>query len=106
ELQSAIDMVERRRATLKAAQPEQKQQARILAMLPRAAGAYLQKIDEGLAGNPRAAAQGRVIVRDMIGEIKLSPGENGSLWATHRRANMAAMLVKAVAGTAGRGDRI
>jgi hypothetical protein len=66
-------------------QPEAKQQARILTMLPKAAASHLAMIDEDLAGDARAAAKGRVILRDMIGDVSLWRGDLGSLWATYKQ---------------------
>jgi len=37
----------------------------------------------GLGGDPAAAAKARTILREMLGEIMLSPGEDGSLWAEY-----------------------
>ena len=37
----------------------------------------------GLGGDPAAATKARTILRDMLGEIMLSPGEDGSLWAEY-----------------------
>jgi hypothetical protein len=69
---------------------------------------YLKQIDEGLGGNVRQAAKGRFILREMLGPIVLSPGEDGSLWAIHRKfEEVPWALVKGATGTAhGRGDRI
>lgn len=64
----------------------------------------LAMIEEGLSGNPRSAAKGRLILRDILGPVSLSPGDFGSLWATHNMDLWA--LVKTPAGTCGRGDRI
>jgi site-specific DNA recombinase len=98
-----IERAEAKRREIQAAQPAAKQQARVLAMLPKAAKAYLKQLEEGLAGDSRAAAKGRLIVKDMIGPVSLSPGKDGSLWATYK-PDMA-VLVR-TAGTGGRGDRI
>ncbi len=68
-----------------------------------AAALYREQIDLGLGGDLVAAAKARTILRDMLGEIRLSPGENGSLWTEY--AMQPAALLK-VAGTYGRGDRI
>ena len=52
-------------------------------MLPKAASVYLELIEEGLGGNARSAAKAKVILKDMLGPISLSPGEGGSLWAAY-----------------------
>jgi hypothetical protein len=41
------------------------------------------QIDQGLGGDLGAAAKARTILRDMLGEIMLSPGGDGSLWAEY-----------------------
>jgi hypothetical protein len=72
-------------------------------MLPRAAELYRAQIDQGLGGDPNAGAKARTILRGMLGEIMLSPGEDGSPWAEYGM-QPAALLQRA--GTSGRGDRI
>ncbi len=52
-------------------------------MLPRAAELYCRQIDEGSGGDLTAAAKARTILRELLGEILLSPGEDGSLWAEY-----------------------
>ena len=75
----------------------------MLAMLPRAAEVYREQIDLGLGGDPAAATKARTILRDMLGEIMLSPGEDGSLWAEY---GMQPAALLQGAGTCGRGDPI
>jgi hypothetical protein len=101
ELQVAIERVETKRRELLDARPAERENARVLAMLPRAAELYREQIDQGLGGDYAAAAKARVILRDMLGEIMLSPGEDGSLWAEYAM-QPAALLIGA--GTGGRGD--
>lgn len=72
-------------------------------MLPKAAEFYRDQIDRGLGGDLVAAAKARTILREMLGEIMLSPGENGSLWAEY--AMQPAALLQGV-GTGGRGEGI
>jgi hypothetical protein len=103
ELQVAIERVEAKRRELLDARPAERENARVLAMLPRAAELYCEQIDLGLGGDREAAAKVRTILRDMLGEIMLSPGEDGSLWAEY--AMQPAALLQG-AGTGGRGDRI
>ena len=57
----------------------------------------------GLGGDPAAATKARTILREMLGEIILSPGEDGSLWAEY--AMQPAALLQG-AGTGGRSERI
>jgi site-specific DNA recombinase len=103
ERQTLIERIEAKRRDLKAARPAMKQSALILSLLPKAAKAYLKQIDEGLSGDLRAAAKGRIVLKDMLGPIRLAPGGDGSLWASYRY-NPAALI--RAAGTVGRGDRI
>jgi hypothetical protein len=103
ELQAAIERAEAKRRELADARPAERESVRVLVMLPRAAEVYREQIDQGLGGDLIAAAKARTILRDMVGEIRLSPGENGSLWAEY--AMQPAALLKA-AGTCGRGEAI
>lgn len=103
ELQAAIERVEAKRRELYDVRPAERETARVLVMLPRAAELYREQIGLGLGGDLIAAAKARTILRNMLGEIRLSPGENGSLWAEY--AMQPAALLQ-TAGTCGRGDRI
>lgn len=103
ELQVAIERAEAKRRELLDARPVERENARVLAILPRAAELYREQIDQGLGGDYAAAAKARTILRDMLGEIMLSPGEDGSLWAEY---SMQPAALISGAGTAGRGDRI
>lgn len=105
ELQAAIDRAEAKRRQVLDVQPTERENARVLAMLPRTAELYREQIDQGLGGDPGASAKARTILREMLGEIMLSPGEGGSLWAEYAM-QPAALLMGAGAGTGGRGDRI
>jgi DNA invertase Pin-like site-specific DNA recombinase len=105
ELQAAIDRAEAKRRQVFDLQPTERENARVLAMLPRTAELYREQIDQGLGGDPAASAKARMILREMLGEIMLSPGEGGSLWAEYAM-QPAALLMGAGAGTGGRGDRI
>lgn len=105
ELQAVIDRAETKRRQAFDVQPTERENARVLAMLPRTAELYREQIDQGLGGDPAASAKARTILREMLGEIVLSPGEGGSLWAEYAM-QPAALLMGAGAGTSGRGDRI
>lgn len=104
ELQAAIDQAEDKRKELLAAQPEAKASAKLLTMLPRAAELYRQQIAQGLDGDPRAALKARVILRDLLGKVRLVPGAEGSLWAQFKQ-HPAALLLRG-AGTCGSGGRL
>jgi hypothetical protein len=103
ELQAGIERAEKKRRELLDVQPAERENARVLALMPRAAELYREQIDLGLGGDPAAAAKARTILRDMLGEIMLSPGEDGSLWAEY---GMQPAALLQGAGTCGRGDRI
>lgn len=105
ELQAAIDRAEAKCGQAFDVQPTERENARVLAMLPRTAELYRKQIDQGLGGDPAASAKARTILREMLSEIMLSPGEGGSLWAEYAM-QPAALLMGAGAGTGGRGDRI
>jgi hypothetical protein len=103
ELQAGIERAENKRRELLDVRPVERENARVLALMPQAAELYREQIDLGLGGDPAAAAKARTILREMLGEITLSPGEDGSLWAEY--AMQPAALLQG-AGTSGRGDRI
>ena len=79
ELQAGIERAENKRRELLDARPTERENARVLGLMPRAAELYREQIDLGLGGDLAAAAKARTILRDMLGEIMLSPGEDGSL---------------------------
>ena len=83
--------------------PSGRQSARIHVLLPLAADLYGQQIQEGIEGEPAAVMRARAILRDLVGEVMLAPGEGGGVWASYRFDEAA--LVKS-AGCGGRGDRI
>jgi site-specific DNA recombinase len=103
ELRAAIDRADMKKGELAAAQPASKESAKLLTMLPKAAALYRQQIEDGLDGDVRAVSNARVILREMLGPIRLRPGNDGGLWAEYGM-NPAALLRSA--GTGGRGDRI
>jgi site-specific DNA recombinase len=104
EIQAAIDRAANKRRELQRPLASAAKSAQILSILPKAAAMYTRKIEEGLSGDPKAAALARVILQDLMGTITLKPGESkGELWASYK-LNPAA-LVKG-AGIHGRGDRI
>jgi len=93
-----------KRNELKAAQPVQRERAKVLAMLPKAAAAYLRQVDAFAAGDRPATQEVRLMLKGMIGPIKLAPEPDGSLWATHRQLDFAALV--RTAGTCGRGEAL
>jgi site-specific DNA recombinase len=104
EIQAAIDRAEAKRQELAAQLPEAKQSAKVLSFLPRAAHLYCRQITLGLHGDPRAALQARVFLREWFGgKIRLEPLPDGGLMA-HWNENSYALL-KGL-GTCGSGGRI
>jgi hypothetical protein len=101
ELQAGIERAENKRRELLDARPTERENARVLGLMPRAAELYREQIDLGLGGDLAAAAKARTILRDMLGEIMLSPGEDGSLWAEYA---MQPAALRQGAGTGGRGE--
>jgi ferric-dicitrate binding protein FerR (iron transport regulator) len=83
ELQAGIDRADNKRRELLDVRPAERENARALALMPQAAELYRAQIDLGLGGEPAAAARAAQILREMLGEIALSPGEGGSLWAEY-----------------------
>jgi len=81
ELQAGIARADNKRRELLDLRPAERENARVLTFIPRAAELYREQIDLGLGGDPAGASKARTILRDMLGEIMLSPGEGGSLWA-------------------------
>ena len=103
ELQAAIDRAEGKRRELEAEQPEAKQSARVLSVLPRAAELYRRQVAEGLDGNPREALKARVFLREWFsGKIRLEPLPDGGLMA-HWDQNVAALLPASERVVAGAG---
>jgi DNA invertase Pin-like site-specific DNA recombinase len=83
ELQAAVDRAEGKRRDLGARQPQSRQAAKLLSIVPRAAELYRRQINAGLDGDPRAALKARVALRELFvgGKIDLQPEPDGSLWA-------------------------
>jgi site-specific DNA recombinase len=107
DIQAAIDRADEKRRRLKAVQPVAQQRARIMALLPKAAAAYLRRIEAGMnQGNPQAVIDGRQVLKHMIGTITLTPGEDGSLWASYGVDHSFLVKGTGTTGIVGRGDRI
>lgn len=85
DLQAAIERAEASRQALRAAAPAGRKQAKVLALLPKAAAAYLKQIEAALDGaDPRRIVAGPLILKDLIGKISYIPEPDGSLWASYR----------------------
>jgi hypothetical protein len=87
EIQAAIDRAEEKRAELQDQQSAALPSSKVFTMLPRAAEAYRRQITLGLDGDPRAALNARVILRELFGgKISLVPQLDGGLiahWNLH-----------------------
>lgn len=103
EIQVAIERAEAKRDELASAQPEAKQQAKILTMLPKAAELYRRQIVAGLNGNAREALKARAFLRDLFGgKVRMVPGQDGSLWAEYALHSRALLKSADVNGSGGR----
>jgi DNA invertase Pin-like site-specific DNA recombinase len=100
DISAAIERVESQRRELESMQPMEKASAKIVAMLPKAAAMYRAQIAQGLDGDAHAASKARVVLRDLLGEIRLVPEPKGGLIAHWNLAPAA--LLRAV-GTSGSG---
>lgn len=96
ELRAAIDKAEAKRKELIDAQCDASESAKVLSMLPKAAALYRKQIQDGLDGDADAAKKARAILRDMLGEIRLQPATDGSLWAEYGMSP--AVLLRGVQG--------
>jgi site-specific DNA recombinase len=103
ELQAAIERAEGKRRELEAEQPEARQSAKMLSILPRAADLYLRQVAQGLDGNAREALKARVFLRDWFsGKVRLQPLPDGGLVA-HWDQDETALLRRADHLVAGAG---
>jgi hypothetical protein len=100
EIQAAIDRAEAKRQELETQQPEARQSAKVLTVLPAAAKLYRRQIAEGLDGNERAALKARVFLRELLGRINLIP-EGKELWAEYGIAPAALLKVVGFVGSGG-----
>jgi site-specific DNA recombinase len=101
ELQAGIERAENKRRELLDVRPAERENARVLALMPKAAEMYREQIDLGLGGDPSAATKARTILREMLGEITLSPGEDGSLWAEYAMQRVFPAGVRESGGSGG-----
>lgn len=84
EIQAVIDRAEQKRQHIADRQPAAKASARILVMLSRAAEFYRREIADGLAGNELAVLKARMILREILGTVRLNAGEGGALFKKRR----------------------
>lgn len=106
EIQAAIERAGQKRQKLLEMHGELAQPANVTSILPQAAALYRAQIAEGLDGNTKAALKARVILRALLGKIRLSPGPDGSLWADYALQPAALLRSAAGAGTDGSGGTL
>ena len=106
EVQAAIDRAEQKRRELIDMDRVSAKPAQVASVLPRAAALYRKQIAEGLDGDTQAALKARLILRDLLGKIRLAPEADGSLWAIYSVQPAALLRGAAGAGTDGSGGRI
>ncbi|MDH3430908.1 MAG: recombinase family protein [Gammaproteobacteria bacterium] len=107
EIAAALEVAESKRQDILDAQPAARQSAKILVALPKLADVYRRQIKKGLSDNPREVAKARVILRDLLGPIRLCPESDGGLVARYENGSEA-LMSRAVgaAGFSGSGGRI
>jgi hypothetical protein len=93
DIMAVIEKVEVRKAELMAAQPEAKEQAKLLRALPAAAEQYRDQITKGFTGNVIEAGRARVAVRQLLGDqITLEPAKDRTHLVAHLQFSRAALL--------------
>ena len=102
ELRAALDRAEYKRRELAYAKPADiSESAKLLTILPNAAELYRRQIALGLDGaHPQIMQKARLAMRELLGQIRLEPGEDGSLWAAYE-VHPAVLVRDAVTGFAG-----
>lgn len=81
--------------------PQTSAKAQSLTILPNAAEFYRRQIAVGLDGAyPQVMAKARLAIRELLGQIRLKPGEDGSLLAAYE-VHPAVLVRDAVTGLAG-----
>jgi hypothetical protein len=102
ELRAALDLAEyKRRELAHAKRADISEGAKLLTMLPNAAELYRRQIALGLDGaHPQIMAKARLAIRELLGQTRLEPGEDGSLWAAYE-VHPAVLVRDAVTGYAG-----
>jgi hypothetical protein len=74
----------KRRELADARPPNISESAKLLTILPNAAELYRRQIALGLDGaHPQIALKARLALRELLGQIRLEPGEGGSLWTAY-----------------------
>lgn len=92
EIIAAINKAEQKRKKIIDTQPEARQSAKIVTLATKAAEEYRQQIAKGLNSDPQAAAKARVVLRKLLGEIRLVPEPDGALWAEYEISPGAALV--------------
>jgi len=102
ELRAALDLAENKRRELADTKPANvSESAKLLTILPNAAELYRPQISLGLDGaHPQSALKARSALRELLGQIRLEPGADDSLWAAYE-VQPAVLVRGAVSGYAG-----
>jgi hypothetical protein len=102
ELQAALDRAEYKRRELAEPRPTHvSESAKLLTILPNAAELYRRQITLGLdRAHPQIMLKAQLAVRELLGQIRLEPGADGSLWADYE-VQPAVLVRGAVSGYAG-----
>jgi hypothetical protein len=102
ELRAALDLAEYKRRELADTRPANiSEGAKLLSILPNAAELYRRQIALGLDGaHPQITIKARLALRELLGQIRLEPGADGSLWAAYE-IQPAVLVRGAVSGCAG-----
>jgi len=102
ELQVAIDRVQHKRQELEEITPAKNSEiAKLVNILPNAAELYRRQITLGLDGTrPHLRQKARLVLRELLGQIRLEPEAGGSLWAAYE-IQPTVIVRAAVSGLAG-----
>jgi hypothetical protein len=102
ELRAALDRAEyKRRELANTKSANMSEGSKLLTILPNAAELYRRQIALDLDGaHPQIMLKARLAIRELLGQIRLEPGENGSLWAAYE-VHPGALVRNAVSGFAG-----
>jgi site-specific DNA recombinase len=85
EIQVAIERADTKLEELNAQRPADRETAKVLAMLPRAAEEICREISGALAGSSKATVRMRGVLRHMLinGRVDLKAEPDGSIWASY-----------------------
>jgi hypothetical protein len=103
ELAAAVAKIEGKRRQLLAARPDAKAMAQMSAFLPQADEKYMRKIDALAAGDAKATAEARGMIRELVGgKIMVAAEPDGSLWGSYNHNPAALFQPQGQRGSGGR----